>query len=187
MNPGDIAWVAVATALVMLMTPALGFFYAGLVRRKNLLSTLVQCLIIFAVVSIVWTLWGYSLVFGPSIHGIIGDLSWAGLNGIGAAPNMAYAPLIPELLFFAFQLKFAAITPALIIGAFAERIHFRSLLIFIILWSTLIYSPVAHWVWNTDGWLKAIGAEDFIDQFLDRGLLEDFVVIIDLLRHGLRP
>ncbi len=161
MNPGDIAWVAVATALVMLMTPALGFFYAGLVRRKNLLSTLVQCLIIFAVVSIVWTLWGYSLVFGPSIHGIIGDLSWAGLNGIGAAPNMAYAPLIPELLFFAFQLKFAAITPALIIGAFAERIHFRSLLIFIILWSTLIYSPVAHWVWNTDGWLKGIGAIDF--------------------------
>jgi Amt family ammonium transporter len=145
----------------MLMTPALGFFYAGLVRRKNLLSTLVQCLIIFAVVSIVWTLWGYSLVFGPSIHGIIGDLSWAGLNGIGAAPNMAYAPLIPELLFFAFQLKFAAITPALIIGAFAERIHFRSLLIFIILWSTLIYSPVAHWVWNTDGWLKGIGAIDF--------------------------
>ncbi len=161
MNPGDIAWVAVATALVMLMTPALGFFYAGLVRRKNLLSTLVQCLIIFAVVSIVWTLWGYSLVFGPSIHGIIGDLSWAGLNGIGAAPNLAYAPLIPELLFFAFQLKFAAITPALIIGAFAERIHFRSLLIFIILWSTLIYSPVAHWVWNSAGWLKALGAIDF--------------------------
>jgi Amt family ammonium transporter len=145
----------------MLMTPALGFFYAGLVRRKNLLSTLVQCLIIFAVVSIVWTLWGYSLVFGPSIHGIIGDLSWAGLNGIGAAPNLAYAPLIPELLFFAFQLKFAAITPALIIGAFAERIHFRSLLIFIILWSTLIYCPVAHWVWNSAGWLKALGAIDF--------------------------
>ena len=161
MNPGDIAWVAVATALVMLMTPALGFFYAGLVRRKNLLSTLVQCLIIFAVVSIVWTLWGYSLVFGPSIRGVIGDLSWAGLNGIGAAPNLAYAPLIPELLFFAFQLKFAAITPALIIGAFAERIHFRSLLIFIILWSTLIYSPVAHWVWNSSGWLKALGAIDF--------------------------
>jgi Amt family ammonium transporter len=161
LNPGDIAWVATATALVMLMTPALGFFYAGLVRRKNLLSTLVQCLIIFAVVSIVWTLWGYSLVFGPSIHGIIGDLSWAGLNGVGAAPNLAYAPLIPELLFFAFQLKFAAITPALIIGAFAERIHFRSLLIFIILWSTLIYSPVAHWVWNSDGWLKALGAIDF--------------------------
>ncbi|MCX6649163.1 MAG: ammonium transporter [Candidatus Bathyarchaeota archaeon] len=161
MNPGDIAWVAVATALVMLMTPALGFFYAGLVRRKNLLSTLVQCLIIFAVVSIVWTLWGYSLVFGPSIHGIIGDLSWFGLNGITAAPNLVYAPLIPELLFFAFQLKFAAITPALIIGAFAERIHFRSLLIFIVLWSTLVYCPVAHWVWNSAGWLKALGAIDF--------------------------
>jgi ammonium transporter, Amt family len=161
LNPGDIAWVAVATALVMLMTPALGFFYAGLVRRKNLLSTLVQCLIIFAVVSLVWTLWGYSLVFGPSIHGIIGDLSWFGLNEITAAPNIAYAPLIPELLFFAFQLKFAAITPALIIGAFAERIHFRSLLIFIIVWSTFIYCPVAHWVWNSAGWLRTLGAIDF--------------------------
>jgi Amt family ammonium transporter len=160
-NPGDIAWVAVATALVMLMTPALGFFYAGLVRRKNLLSTLVQCLIIFAVVSLVWTLYGYSLVFAPSINGVIGDLSLFGLNGVGAAPNLIYAPLIPELLFFAFQLKFAAITPALIIGAFAERIHFRSLLIFIILWSTLIYSPVAHWVWNSGGWLRALGAIDF--------------------------
>lgn len=161
MSSGDIAWVAMATALVMLMTPALGFFYAGLVRRKNLFSTLVQCLVIFAVVSIVWTLWGYSLVFGPSINGIIGDLSRFGLNGVGGAPNLAYAPLIPELLFFAFQLKFAAITPALIIGAFVERIHFRSLLIFIVLWSTLIYSPIAHWVWNSGGWLKTIGAIDF--------------------------
>ncbi len=161
LNPGDIAWVATATALVMLMTPALGFFYAGLVRRKNLLSTLVQCLIIFAVVSLVWTFWGYSLVFGPSVNGVIGNLSLFGLNGIGAAPNITYAALIPELLFFAFQLKFAAITPALIIGAFAERIHFRSLLIFIILWSTLIYCPVAHWVWNVGGWLRALGAIDF--------------------------
>ncbi|MCX6642385.1 MAG: ammonium transporter, partial [Candidatus Bathyarchaeota archaeon] len=101
------------------------------------------------------------LVFGPSIHGIIGDLSWFGLNEITAAPNMAYAPLIPELLFFAFQLKFAAITPALIIGAFAERIHFRSLLIFIIFWSTFIYCPVAHWVWNSAGWLRTLGAIDF--------------------------
>ena len=161
MSSGDIAWVIVATALVMLMTPALGFFYAGLVRRKNMLSTLVQCLIIFAVVSLVWTLWGYSLVFGPSIRGVIGDLSRAGLANVGTAPNAAYAPLIPELLFFAFQLKFAAITPALIIGAFVERIHFRSMLIFIILWSTLIYSPVAHWVWNSDGWLRTLGAIDF--------------------------
>ena len=161
MNPGDIAWVMAATALVMLMTPALGFFYAGLVRKKNLVSTLVQCFIIFAVVSLVWALWGYSLAFGPSINGFIGDLSLAGLNNVGINTTSAYAPEIPELLFFAFQLKFAAITPALIIGACAERIKFRSLLIFIILWSTLIYSPIAHWVWNTGGWLRSLGAIDF--------------------------
>lgn len=143
------------------MTPALGFFYAGLVRKKNLVSTLVQCLIIFAVSSLVWTFWGYSLTFGPSINGIIGDLSLAGLNGIGINTMSSYATQIPELLFFAFQLKFAAITPALIIGAFAERIKFRSLLIFTILWSTFIYSPVAHWVWNANGWLNFLGAVDF--------------------------
>ncbi|MCJ7763224.1 ammonium transporter [Candidatus Bathyarchaeota archaeon] len=161
MTAGDISWVSTATALVMLMTPALGFFYAGLVRRKNLVSTLVQCLIIFAVVSVVWTLWGYSLVFGPSVHGIIGDLSLFGLNNISIHTISPLAPDIPELLFFAFQLKFAAITPALIIGACAERIRFRSLLIFIVLWSTFIYSPIAHWVWNPNGWLRAIGAIDF--------------------------
>jgi Amt family ammonium transporter len=161
MTVGDIAWVSTATALVMLMTPALGFFYAGLVRKKNLVSTLVQCLIIFAVSSLVWTFWGYSITFGPSINGIIGDLSLLGLNGIGVNTISPYATQIPELLFFAFQLKFAAITPALIIGAFAERIKFRSLLIFTILWSTFIYSPVAHWVWNANGWLNFLGAVDF--------------------------
>ena len=161
MAVGDIAWVSTATALVMLMTPALGFFYAGLVRKKNLVSTLVQCLIIFAVSSLVWTFWGYSITFGPSINGIIGDLSLAGLSGIGINTISPYATQIPELLFFAFQLKFAAITPALIIGAFAERIKFRSLLIFTILWSTFIYSPVAHWVWNANGWLGVLGAVDF--------------------------
>jgi len=161
MSAGDIAWVATATALVMLMTPALGFFYAGLVRKKNIISTLIQCLVIFAVVSLVWALWGYSLVFGPSVNGIIGDLSLIGLNNVGVAPNDNYSSLIPELLFFAFQLKFAAITPALIIGAFVERIRFRSLLIFIVLWSTLIYSPIAHWVWNSNGWLRSMGAIDF--------------------------
>jgi Amt family ammonium transporter len=145
----------------MLMTPALGFFYAGLVRKKNLVSTLVQCFTIFAVVSLVWALWGYSLAFGPSVNGFIGDLSLAGLNNIGINTTSVYAPEIPELLFFAFQLKFAAITPALIIGAFAERIKFRSLLIFIVLWSTLIYAPIAHWVWNTGGWLHELGAIDF--------------------------
>ncbi len=161
-NSGDTAWVLVATALVMLMTPALGFFYGGLVRKKNLVSTIVQCFIIFAVISVIWALWGYSLVFGPSFHGIIGNLSLAGLNNLGIHDiNTALAPTIPELLYFAFQLKFAAITPALIIGACAERIRFRSLLIFMVLWSTLIYVPIAHWVWNPEGWLRSLGAIDF--------------------------
>src|SRR3989337_2173111 len=133
---GDISWVATATAFVMLMTPALGFFYAGLVRKKNLVSTLIQCLIIFAVISMVWALWGYSLVFGPSMGGVIGNLDLVGLNNLTIHKiNPLLAPEVPELLFFAFQLKFAAITPALIIGACAERIKFRSLLIFIMLWS----------------------------------------------------
>ncbi len=157
----DIAWVLTSTALVMLMTPALAFFYGGLVRRKNLVSTLVQCIIIFAVVSLVWFFWGYSLVYGPSVGGIIGNLSLFGLNNITINTVSPYAPAIPEILFFAFQLKFAAITPALIIGACAERIRFKSLLIFVVLWSTLIYSPIAHWVWNANGWLHVLGAVDF--------------------------
>jgi len=158
---GEISWIMTATALVMLMTPALGFFYGCLVRKKNLVSTILQCLIIFAVVSIIWAILGYSLVFGKSINEIIGDLSLVGLNNIGIhSVNQVLAPDIPELLFFAFQLKFAAITPALIIGACAERIKFRSLLIFIVLWSTLIYAPIAHWVWNPNGWLRAFGAID---------------------------
>jgi Amt family ammonium transporter len=161
-NPADLAWVLTSTALVMLMTPALAFFYGGLVRRKNLVSTLVQCIAIFAVVSLVWFFWGYSLVFAPSFNGIIGNLSLAGLNGISInSVNSDYAAGIPEILFFAFQLKFAAITPALIIGACAERVRFKSLLIFVILWSTLIYSPIAHWVWNVNGWLHVLGAWDF--------------------------
>jgi Amt family ammonium transporter len=161
-NSADIAWVLMSTALVMLMTPALAFFYGGLVRRKNLVSTLVQCIAIFAVVSLEWFFWGYSLVFGDSVGGVIGNLSLAGLNGIGInTVNSAYASTIPEILFFAFQLKFAAITPALIIGACAERIRFKSLLIFVVLWSTLIYSPIAHWMWNVSGWLHILGAWDF--------------------------
>ncbi len=161
-NPADVAWVLTSTALVMLMTPALAFFYGGLVRRKNLVSTLVQCIAIFAVVSLVWFFWGYSLVFGPSIGGVIGNLSLAGLNGVTVNQvNATYAAGIPEILFFAFQLKFAAITPALIIGACAERIRFKSLLIFVVLWSTLIYSPIAHWLWNVNGWLHVLGAWDF--------------------------
>jgi Amt family ammonium transporter len=163
MAAGDIAWVITATALVMLMTPALGFFYGGLVRKKNLVSTIVQCFVIFAVISIVWALWGYCLVFGTSINGLIGfSPGLLGMSGLDIhAVNTALAPQVPELLYFAFQLKFAAITPALIIGACAERIRFKSLLIFMVLWSTLIYAPIAHWVWNPDGWLRSLGAIDF--------------------------
>ena len=159
-NTGDVAWVAAASALVMIMTPAVGFFYGGLVHRKHALSTIFQSIAIFAVVSIVWTLWGYSIAFGPSVNGYFGDLSKAGLNNVGAEPG-DYGSTIPEWLFYFFQLKFAAITPALIIGAFAGRIRFSSLMIFIILWTTLIYSPIAHWVWNADGWLAGLGAIDF--------------------------
>lgn len=162
LDTGDIAWVIAATALVMIMTPAVGFFYGGLVRRKNLVSTIVQCLAIFAVVSLVWALWGYTLALGPSVlGGFIGDLSNLGLNNVGAAPNPGYSPTIPELLYFAFQLKFAAITPALIIGAFAERIRFKSLLIYIVLWTTFIYVPIAHWNWGLGGWLRSLGVIDF--------------------------
>jgi ammonium transporter, Amt family len=162
MAAADIAWVLTSTALVMLMTPALAFFYGGLVRRKNLVSTLVQCIIIFAVVSLVWFFWGYNFVYGKSVGGVIGfSPSLFGLNGITINTVSSYAPAIPEILFFAFQLKFAAITPALIIGACAERIRFKSLLIFVVLWSTLVYSPIAHWIWNAQGWLHVLGAVDF--------------------------
>lgn len=161
-NSGDTAWLMISTALVMIMTPALGFFYGGLVRKKNLVSTIVQCLAIYAVIAVVWALWGYSLVFGPSVNGVIGNLSLFGLNSLSISTvNTVLAPQIPELLFFAFQMQFAAITPALLIGAFAERIKFKSLLIFIVLWSTLIYVPIAHWVWNPNGWLRGLGAIDF--------------------------
>ena len=162
-DPGSIAWVITATALVMLMTPALGFFYGGLVRRKNLVSTIAQCFIIFAVISIVWALLGFMLVFGNAnaTHGIIGyDPSLIGLNGLGIS-TLWPKTNITELLYFAFQLKFAAITPALIVGACAERIRFKSLLIFIVLWSLLIYAPIACWVWNPNGWLGQLGAIDF--------------------------
>jgi len=161
LQPADVAWVSVAAGLVMLMTPALGFFYGGLVRQKNLVSTIVQCLIIFAVASAVWTLWGYSLAFAPSQGGLVGGLKYALLRRVGAAPDKTYAPNLPALSFYFFQMKFAAITPALIIGAFAERVRFRSLVVFIVVWATLVYSPAAHWVWGEGGWLRKLGALDF--------------------------
>ena len=157
-DSSSVAWVLTATALVMVMTPAVGFFYGGLVRRKNLISTIVQTMTIFAVVSLVWALWGYSEAFAPTVGGIVGNLSKVGLMGVGAAPLGNQT--IPELLYFAFQLKFAAITPALIIGAFAERIRFKALLVFTVAWTTFIYAPIAHWVWG-GGWLQQLGVIDF--------------------------
>ena len=161
LNSGDIAWVITATALVMIMTPALGFFYGGLVRRKNLVSTIAQCFAIFAVVSLVWAFWGYSLALGPSVSGLIGSFANVFLNNVGYAPNPGYSNTIPALLYMAFQLKFAAITPALIIGAFAERIRFKPLMVFIVLWTTFIYCPIAHWNWAVGGMLRDLGVIDF--------------------------
>lgn len=158
---GDVAWVIAATALVMLMTPALGFFYGGLVGRKNLISLLAQCMAIFSIISLIWALWGYSITFGPSVYGVIGSLTKAGLNGVGAAPNSLYSSTIPELLYFAFQMKFAAITPALIIGAFAGRARLKPLLVFVVAWVTFVYAPIASWIWNPGGWLHALGVVDF--------------------------
>jgi Amt family ammonium transporter len=160
-NTGDTAWVLISTALVMLMTPALGFFYAGLVRRKNVLATIMHSFFMLCLVSVQWVLFGYSLAFGPDVNGFIGNLSWAGLNNVGLTPNADYAATIPHQLFMAFQMMFAVITPALITGAFAERKRFKTFAIFSVLWATLVYDPVAHWVWGTGGWLKTLGALDF--------------------------
>jgi Amt family ammonium transporter len=128
----------------MLMTPGLAFFYGGLVRRKNVLSILMQCMIILCLVSLQWVLFGYSLAFGPDIKGLVGSLAWAGLSGVGDAPNAVYAATIPHSAFMIFQAMFAVITPALILGAFAERMRFSAFCLFSVLWATLIYDPVAH-------------------------------------------
>lgn len=160
-DKGDTAWMLISTALVMLMTPGLAFFYGGLVRRKNILSIMMQCFILIAVISIQWVLFGYSLSFGTDHGGLIGGLNWLGLNGVGTSPNAAYAATIPHLLFMAFQMMFAVITPALIIGAFAERMKFSAFLIFAIIWVTIVYDPMAHWVWGVGGWLRNLGALDF--------------------------
>lgn len=160
-NTGDTAWVLIATALVMLMTPAVGFFYGGMVRSKNIVSVLKQSLIILAVVSLQWVLFGYSLVFGNDRNGIIGDMTFIGLRGVGYAPNSDYAATIPHLLFMLYQGMFAIITPALIIGAVVERVRFKTLVIFTLLWTTLVYDPIGHWVWGVGGWLRTLGALDF--------------------------
>jgi Amt family ammonium transporter len=160
MNSGDTAFVLVSAALVLLMTPGLAFFYGGMVRRKNVLGVLMQCMIIVCLVSIQWVLFGYSLSFAPG-NWFAGALSWAGLAGVGAEPYRDYAATVPHAAFMIFQAMFAIITPALIIGAFAERMKFPAFLVFILLWATLIYDPVCHWVWGMGGWLKDLGALDF--------------------------
>ncbi len=160
-NSGDTAWVLMSTALVLLMTaPGLALFYGGLVRTKNVLGTIMQSFIILCLVTIIWILFGYSLAFGPDRGGLIGGLDWAGLRGVGTDPHPTYGPTIPHQVFMLFQLMFAAITPALITGAFAERMRFSAVLVFTVLWSTFIYSPLAHWIWG-GGWLATRGALDF--------------------------
>src|ERR671935_1958443 len=163
MNTGDTAWMLMATALVMIMLPGLALFYGGLVRRKNVLSTIMHSFFGLAIVSVVWVLVGFSLAFGPDANGmgLIGNLDFVGFFNVGLLPSTVYATTIPFVLFAAFQLMFAAITPALITGAFAERKRFASFVIFTLLWSVVVYSPIAHWVWASDGWLFKLGALDF--------------------------
>ena len=159
MNSGDTAFMLIATALVMFMTPGLALFYGGLVRAKNVLATVMQSFICLGLISLVWVFFGYSLAFGPDVGGFIGNLDWAMLKGVGLEPG-PYSDTIPDLLFVAFQMMFAIITPALITGAFAERMKFSAYLIFAVLWSVLVYMPVCHWVWG-GGWIGAHGALDF--------------------------
>ncbi len=160
---GDTAWVLVSAAFVMIMTPAVGLFYGGMVRKKNVLAIIMQSFIVLALISIQWVLWGYSLAFGPDVggRGLIGGLQWAGLNGVGAAPNPDYAATIPASVFMIFQAMFAIITPALITGAFADRMKFSTFMVFTLLWATLVYDPIAHWVWGVGGWIRNLGALDF--------------------------
>lgn len=160
-DTGDTAWVLASAALVMIMTPGVGLFYGGMVRRKNVLSTIMFSFAILALISVQWVLFGYSLAFGPDINGMIGSLDWLGLNGVGQEPNADYAATIPALAFMIFQAMFAIITVALITGAFVERIKFSAFLVFALLWATLVYDPIAHWVWGVGGWLRGLGALDF--------------------------
>ncbi|SPP64254.1 ammonium transporter [Nitrospira lenta] len=161
-DTGDTTWVLVSTALVLAMTaPGLALFYGGMVRGKNALGTIMQSFIILCLISVQWVLLGYSLAFGPDKGHLIGGLEWLGLNGVGLEPNADYAATIPHQAFMIFQMMFAVITPALITGAFAERMKFSSFLVFTLLWSTLIYDPLAHWVWAVGGWMRNMGALDF--------------------------
>jgi len=159
-NQADTLFVLMSAAFVMLMTPGLAFFYGGMVRRKNILSVLMQCFVALCLLSLQWILFGYSLAFAPG-NGFWGGLSWFGLNGVGSAPYAGYSATIPHQAFMVFQMMFAVITPALIIGAFAERMKFSAFLVFTLLWATFVYDPLCHWVWGEGGWLKNLGVLDF--------------------------
>lgn len=161
-NSGDTAWILMSTALVMLMTiPGLALFYGGLVRRKNVLATMMQSFFVLCLISIQWMLCGYSLSFGPDKGHLIGSLAWLGLKGVGITPNPTYSATIPHILFMAYQMMFAVITPGLITGAFAERMKFSTYVVFTLLWATLVYDPICHWVWGEGGWLRNKGVLDF--------------------------
>jgi Amt family ammonium transporter len=157
LSAGDTAWLLTSSALVLLMIPALALFYGGMVRRKNVLSTIMHSMAAIPILAVTWTLFGYSLAFGPSHGGIVGGLDFAGLCGVAGTTH----DTVPTFAFVAFQMMFAAITPALISGAFAERMKFSAYVVFLLAWSTLVYDPVAHWVWGTGGWLNKLHALDF--------------------------
>jgi len=160
MNTGDTAFLLVSSALVLLMTPGLGLFYGGMVRTRNVLGTIMHSFFALGLVTVIWILWGYTLAFGPDVGGVIGSFKYFGLAGVGLDPHPTYGPTIPHVLFMIFQCMFAVITPALITGAFAERMKFSAYVVFTALWLTLVYCPLAHWVWG-GGWLGKLGALDF--------------------------
>jgi len=160
-NTGDTAWVLMSAAFVFLMTPGLAFFYGGLVRKKNMLSVLMQCFMLMCIITLQWVIFGYSLSFGPDIKGMIGSLSWAGLHGVGITPFADYSATVPHQAFMIYQAMFAIITPGLILGAFAERMKFSAFVVFSLLWATFVYDPVCHWVWGVGGFLRNMGALDF--------------------------
>jgi Amt family ammonium transporter len=160
-NGADTAFILAAAGLVLLMTPGLALFYAGMVRSKNTLGTIMQSLILISLVSLEWVYIGYSMSFGPDVNGIIGDLSWFALHGVTTAPSATYATTIPHTVFMIYQCMFAVITPALIAGAFAERVRFPAFVVFSLLWALLVYNPVCHWIWGSGGWLAKLGVLDF--------------------------
>ena len=161
MDKADTAFVLAAAGLVLLMTPGLALFYGGMVRRKNVLGTIMQSLILISLISIEWVYLGYTMSFGPDVGGVVGDLSWFALQGVTNAPSPDYAKTIPQTVFMVYQCMFAIITPALITGAFAERVRFVPFLVFSMCWAIFVYNPVCHWIWGKGGWLANIGVFDF--------------------------